>query len=71
MGTLKQLGVFLFTAGIILICAWVGYAMMLSSDAPLAIRLGTVVIILGTLFVLISLILERSKEEEKDVDRKY
>ena len=54
-----------------LIAAWAVYSMIQSSEAPLPIRIGVIGTILGAAFVLISLIGERSKEEEVDVGRKY
>ena len=71
MMTLKQAGVSLCIVSLTLIAAWAVYSMIQSSEAPLPIRIGVIGTILGAAFVLISLIGERSKEEEVDVGRKY
>jgi len=71
MAALKQFGIYLFISGLAIIVGWVGCEMLVSADAPLAIRVGIVVILLGAAVVLASLISEKSKEEERDVGRKY
>lgn len=66
MKPLNILGLTIFSAGILLLAGFGFYEFLKDTTVPLVVRWGSAGLILGVLIILISLIIERRKDKQKE-----
>ncbi len=71
MPTLRDVGLFLFLGGLLVLLGFGAVKMLEAPRTPLAVRLGLLAVFLGVVLLFITLIKEQSKEDDDGVDRKY
>ncbi len=71
MPTLRDIGLFLFLGGLIVLLGFGAVKMLEAPGTPLAVRMGLLAMFLGIVLLFITLIKEQSEEDDEGVDRKY
>lgn len=71
MPTLRDIGLFLFLGGLLVLLGFGAVKMLEAPGTPLPVRLGLLAVFLGVVLLFITLIKEQSEEDDEGVDRKY